>query len=77
MAESDQVLDQMVEDPATLAGIWHDIVGIRRRLPGVAGFRHRRVSESSNSQLLERKSRLRCLKESRLRLLSTKNNLRF
>jgi len=35
------------------------------------------LSKFGNSQLLERKSRLRCLKESRLHLPSTENNLRF
>jgi hypothetical protein len=35
------------------------------------------LSESGDSELLERKGRLRCLKESRLRLPYTENDLRF
>lgn len=75
--------DQIAGDlasPANLAGIRHGTAGIRRRLLDVAGFLHRPVSgsglsESGDSQLLEHKCRLHCLKESRLRLPSTKNNL--
>jgi hypothetical protein len=84
-AGSVQALGQIARDPAapaSLAGIWDGISGIRRHLPDFARFWHRLKSESGllksdNIQLLERKGRLRCLKESRLYLPFTENYLRF